>query len=362
MANTSIPFSNEHFVTFLKSLQAKGSPYWYGTCIYPCTDSLRSRKAKQYPSHYGSSRTSQYKRDIAAKKISADCVGAIKGYMWTNGGQGVLEAYGTDKDFASKYGSNGCPDNSANDMFKWAKSQGAEWGSISTIPEIPGVAVRYDGHVGVYIGDGKVVEWRGFKYGSQITRLKDRKWLHWYKLPFINYAGGAVVEPVEIALGGRLLKLTDPIMKGSDIEMLQQLLMQLGYELPKHRDDGEYGGETAAAVVRFQAAHNLDADAEYGPLTHAALMDAIADHDASLPDNDAVEEPEEESTVKMVEIVSEGGNVNVRSGNGTQYSRISSVKPGSRFEYIATAPNGWHAIKLSDSVGWVSGKYSKVEG
>ena len=50
--------------------------------VYKCSESLRSRKAKQYPSHYKDSRTARYKQDIANKKVCADCVGLIKGYCW----------------------------------------------------------------------------------------------------------------------------------------------------------------------------------------------------------------------------------------------------------------------------------------
>ena len=74
------PFTNEHFVAFCLSML--GQPYWYGTVVYKCTKSLRARKAKQYPSHYGSSRTARYRDDIAKKKVCADCVGLIKGYCW----------------------------------------------------------------------------------------------------------------------------------------------------------------------------------------------------------------------------------------------------------------------------------------
>jgi len=78
----------------------------------------------QYPAHYGSSRTARYRDDIAKKKVCADCVGLIKGYQWTNGGQGVIESIGTDRTFSSKYGGHGCPDKSANGMFSYAKSKG----------------------------------------------------------------------------------------------------------------------------------------------------------------------------------------------------------------------------------------------
>ena len=359
-------FTNIALVDFLPALQAKGSPYWYGTCVYECTESRLKSKAKQYPAHYTESRMPKYKQAIADKAICADCIGAIKGFMWTNGGEGVLEAYGTGKDFANKYGSNNCPDKSANGMFEYAKKQGMPWGTIDTIPEIPGIAVRYDGHVGTYIGNGKVVEWRGFNYGSEVTELKGRKWLHWYHFPFIEYieADNTPDTPEqEPQLGERVLKLTDPAMQGADVKMLQELLVQLGHEV---NIDGVYGNKTAAEVVRFQKNEFISADGIYGADTHAALMNAVADNDAGNPDEDAPTasetpvEPPVEPAAKMVEVVSKGGNVNIRSGNGTEYSRVSSVKPGTKFEFVATAVNGWHALKIGGQIGWVSGDYSHV--
>ena len=113
------PLTNEHFAAFCLSML--GQPYWYGTALHKCSESLRASKARQYPSHYGSSRTSRYRDDIAKKKVCADCMGGAKGYAWTSGGQGVLEAIGNDKTFEKKSGSNGCPDKSSNSMFSWAK-------------------------------------------------------------------------------------------------------------------------------------------------------------------------------------------------------------------------------------------------
>jgi len=31
-----------------------------------------------------------------------------------------------------------------------------------------------------------------------------------------------------------------------------------------------------------------------------------------------------------------------------------------RFDFLATAANGWHAVKVGSQVGWVSGKYSEI--
>jgi len=376
------PYTNEHFVAFCEKMLDQ--PYWYGSVVYKCTESLRTRKAEQYPSHYGSSRTARYKDDIAKKKVCADCVGLIKGYQWTSGGIGVIESIGTDNTFKSKYGNHGCPDKSANGMFTYAKSKGMAWGTIDTIPEIPGIAVRFDGHVGVYVGNGYVIEERGFSYGCVKTKLSGRKWLHWYQLPFIDYGDAFADVPtspgssttVVATLGSRLLKKG---MVGQDVKALQELLIQLEYDLSKYGADGDFGSETEAAVKSFQKKAGVKVDGKYGDETHKALMDAVADDDegkgnvdeddqpsTETPDVPAQSDTPAESTpetapVKTVLITAgNGGKVNIRVGNGTNYGRITSVASGTALPYIATAPDGWHAVALSDRVGWVSGKYSQV--
>ena len=136
--------------------------------------------------------------------------------------------------------------------------------------------------------------------------------------------------------------------------------MQLGYALPKYGADSEFGAETEKALLAFQKKAGLEADGKYGDKTHAALMDAVADDDGQpdTPEQPAPEEPAPAGTT--VVIVSEGGKVNVRCGNGTTFSRITSAKNGTVFEWIATAQNGWHAIVINGQVGWVSGQYSKI--
>ena len=60
-----------------------------------------------------------------------------------------------------------------------------------------------------------------------------------------------------------------------------------------------------------------------------------------------------------VTIVSSGGRVNIRVGNGTKYTRITAAKPGKTYPWVATAENGWHAIEIAGKVGWVSGEFSR---
>ena len=56
-----------------------------------------------------------------------------------------------------------------------------------------------------------------------------------------------------------------------------------------------------------------------------------------------------------------GGKVNIRSGNGTSYRRISAVPSGTTLEYIAKAQNGWYAVKYGQQIGWVSGEYCHTD-
>ena len=258
------PMTNEHFAAFCRSMV--GQPYWYGTCLYKCTESLRSRKAAQYPSHYASSRTARYRQDISEKKICADCIGAVKGYAWTGGGLGVLEAIGTDKSYASSYGSHGCPDKGADSMFTYAKSKGADWGGIDTLPEVVGLVLYKDGHVGYYVGNGEAVEWKSFADGCVKTKVAGRGWTSWYRLPFLDYGDGVLQgstddeSPAETPLGSRLLLDGS---EGSDVHALQELLLSLGYALPRYGADGDFGAETEAALRAFQADAGLEADGKY---------------------------------------------------------------------------------------------------
>ena len=62
-------------------------------------------------------------------------------------------------------------------------------------------------------------------------------------------------------------------------------------------------------------------------------------------------------------IVTTSRNVFVRTGNGTEYTKIRRIsKEGTEFPWVATSANGWNAIKLDkyDGVAWISGDYSKM--
>ena len=364
-----IPFTNEHFVAFLKEMV--GRPYWYGTCIYKCTNSLLSRKAKQYPSHYTDGRTATYKKHIAAKEVCADCIGAAKGYAWTNGGEGVVTAIGNDNSITSKYGSNKCPDKGANSMFAYAKDKGMPWGTIGTIPEIVGLAVTFSGHVGYYIGGGRVIEFKGFSYGCKETALSAGKWTHWYMLPFLDYgtdadtetpAQSGTTEATNYTLGSRLLKRGS---KGEDVTRLQSILVEMGYDLGTYGTnndgvDGDYGEKTEKAVKRFQTFVQIEVDGKYGSITHKALMGVLDDIAKGENGSDGEDDAPVTPSGKYVETT--GDSVNVRSGPATTYKVLTRVNKGDTMPFIATAEAlGWHAVEINGKIGWISGKYTEVK-
>jgi len=103
---------------------------------------------------------------------TADCVGLIKGYGWYNEESGTI-----------KYGTNGMADVTADGMF----SAATEKGTISTMPDIPGLAVWHQGHIGVYIGNGYVIHAANTYDGVIKTPITSSGWTHWLKIPYINY-------------------------------------------------------------------------------------------------------------------------------------------------------------------------------
>ena len=69
----------------------------------------------------------------------------------------------------------------------------------------------------------------------------------------------------------RILSLTDPLMRGEDVLLLQNRLLELGYTevgVP----DGIFGKMTDSAVRRFQERNSLDVDGYVGPQTWQILF------------------------------------------------------------------------------------------
>lgn len=224
-------------------------PYWYGTFGQTATAALYEQKRKQYPSQYDkwekSSFTEQYGQRVH------DCVGLIKGAVWSNG----------DPNATPKY--NSAQDVSANGIIKIC----TEMGDIKTIPEVKGLIVWKDNHVGIYKGNGIVIEARGHMWGVVTTLVKERPWEKWGRLPadFVTYVEGPETCTATLPLLKKGMS-DEPLQS---VKSAQLLLNAAGYTI---NPDGVFGSKTEAQTKAFQKAHGIGQDGMIGPKTWPALI------------------------------------------------------------------------------------------
>lgn len=75
-------------------------------------------------------------------------------------------------------------------------------------------------------------------------------------------------------------------------------------------------------------------------------------------------EPEPEPVkVEGPVVVVTGNSVNVRSGPSTDYRILGTRNKGDTLKaYGFQSANGWNLVEIGGETGWISGKYSRVEG
>ena len=130
-----------------------------------------------------------------------DCICLIKGILW-----GWEADKNKPRGGGAVYTSNGVPDIGENSMINQCKNISSDFTNIQK-----GEMLWMDGHAGVYVGDGNVIEatagwdtWKVIK--SQIGKNGERTYngkggsRNWEKhgfLPYVDYTENEIVEPVE---------------------------------------------------------------------------------------------------------------------------------------------------------------------
>lgn len=296
--------TNLGLVEYAKVALKEGWGYVWGTFGQVLTESFLQQKIRQYPQGVGS-----YESVIRSKwmgKNVADCVGLIKGYYWM------------DENGKFKYDAK--TDITADTMLDRAK----EKGYIGTMPEIPGVLLHKKGHVGIYIGNGEVIEARSTKEGVIKTKLSAGNWTAWSKCPYIEYVKDPAApkttpakEPVatnpapttsdkktweyyiigdvtkrlqhelnvqygaglkvdgylgDLTLGALKKVVVRKGAKNNLVKLIQERLITLGYKLPKYGVDGDFGNETLTSVKQLQTDRKLLVDGEVGINTFKELF------------------------------------------------------------------------------------------
>jgi peptidoglycan hydrolase-like protein with peptidoglycan-binding domain len=248
-----------------------GAGYVYGTYFRVIiTKPVIMAQAYQYPLQFTPTYIQRSLRWIGHE--AGDCVGLIKGYYWFNPTIKAVE-----------YKFEGRGDLSANGMYLAGKTlygktaeqnKGLTWGAISTIPNTIGVLVWYDGHIGVYIGNGEVIESRGVDYGVVKTRLNERRWTNWCLCPFITYQKEGIDEPM----------LYKGCPEGKAVFEWQESLLKTGFKMTAKNESGvlitypadsKFGSATENGTNDFKRSVGLTPNGVVDAITYAYMLDAL---------------------------------------------------------------------------------------
>ncbi len=232
-----------------------------------------------------------------------DCVCLIKGILW-----------GWNGDFSKKrggavYKSNNVPDIGADTIINKCTNISSDFSKIEK-----GELVWLKGHVGIYVGNGEVIEataaWTNNVLKSQIAKDGTRsrngkkvyKWLKHGYLPYVNYENRNQIQNNQInnnacqklqkalndeynlnlEVDGKFGPKTteactkNQLYKGKKasihIKWLQERLIELGYSCGKSGVDGSFGPDTLKAVKKYQQDNKLKVDGYVGKDTHKKLV------------------------------------------------------------------------------------------
>ena len=225
----------------------KGTNYVYGAkgADGPLTQARVDWLAANYPSMFTATYLKKIKDRNMVGKVATDCSGLIS---WYTG-----KVYGSSQLYSNAY----------------ARMPISEWNKFAV-----GTVLWKSGHVGVYLGDGLVVEAKGIDYGTIISKVEDTKWVYGLTFSWIDYDIKEAVSSDLITYKGEnpYSKPTLTIKKGSKgngVKWLQWELNQAGYNISI---DGDFGNKTYNALIAFQESSKIDVDGKCGPQTKAALL------------------------------------------------------------------------------------------
>lgn len=196
---------NSEFVARVLAIATqRRTTYMWGVFGSLVTEDVIAKKAKQYREWYTPQKLALFRSMIGKDVWAFDCVCLIKAVLWGWDGDKTA-GYG-----GASYAANGVPDTSADGFIGLCKNVSADFSRAR-----PGDAVWMEGHIGVYIGDGKAVECTPkWKNGVQITAvgnlgripgLETRTWSKIGTNPFLEYEEAddmaAIIERIKAQTG-----------------------------------------------------------------------------------------------------------------------------------------------------------------
>ncbi len=145
--------------------------YLFGGLGKALTMEILRQQMNAYPKNFSFGRCLHLARLSKEQVYGFDCSGLLKSY-WFGGIGAPRYTFAMDLNTAQ--------------MLAIARRRGY----IKKMPEEAGLGVWLPGHVGVYMGEGRVVEATSnpaIGDGVVETRLGDRAWVFWFQIPFIHY-------------------------------------------------------------------------------------------------------------------------------------------------------------------------------
>lgn len=316
----------------------------------------RIKVRDRYKKYIGRNHYSQARRDYCEKKYSdgkyySDCSSSVS-YAYKGAGEGfgiqrTTGMYSNKKfrDVPVKINANGTIANpevlEIGDMLLFAGTDTSRKaygyvGHVEMVGEISGKTVWLYGHGS---GLAKRHEMNAYCKSRRSTKastpLGHRGLI---KVRRAIYEDGEGGTPTGLRKGDT----------GAAVKSMQGLLLRWDTRcLPKYGADGDFGGETEAAVKAFQTAVGLPVSGVYDAVTATALLLRAG------------------RTVRVT-----GGTINVRSGPGKKYPVMGTVKLGTVLPYqgIDETVDGtpWYLVEYTmpgdktPSNAWVSGKYTTL--
>lgn len=312
---------SRQFIATLKKIATEyRTKYMWGGIGGPITQTYITDRANQYPRYYSPTYIKQLQATIGKGYFGFDCIGVIKAILW--GWSGDASKYWG----GITYLSNGVPDVGADWTDKMLLDRSTDMSTVKV-----GDAVCFPGHIGVYIGDGKVVEaTTNFGGGVVISQLAGRGWKSHGRLPWVDYSDQTEtsagtrnytvkVTDTDAYWGIAMRELSDPMRyteilslnnlkatdhliagqviklpastvtpaptpkpatdfsrcaiahgaTGAQVDLLQNALVLNGHDL---KIDGSFGDKTLAAVKEYQTANKITADGHVGAATWSKIL------------------------------------------------------------------------------------------
>lgn len=231
--------------------------YVLGAFGWPMNDhnKNRCRNPKTKAGQYNLKPERSAKIDAADRNVfGSDCVCLIKSLLWGWKGD-INHNYG-----GAVYQSNGVPDIGADSMIKVCTDVTNDFSKVQV-----GELLWMEGHVGIYIGDGKAVEcvarWAD---GVQVTRVWNivsndgtpgRYWTKHGKLPYVSYDAEPIfrvtIEGVDKKRAAALV--TEGAENGWSVNV-----EQIGEVYPQEEKPTEPAPEPEEEPVKVESAKSKD--------------------------------------------------------------------------------------------------------